>query len=112
MDMFVNRRESNVAAWALTPKQRPLVVSSAPYTSPPKDHVTIRVIDVAINPIDWIVQGTGAFDMKYPAILGIDVAGEVVEVGEGVEELRAGKRVIAYVPLDLSLQATSLTGGT
>lgn len=85
----------NTAAWSLRPKTRPLVVSSAPYTSPPAGHLVIKVHSVAINPIDWILQDQDLFRLTYPAILGSDVAGEVVEVGEGVEGLRVGGRVIA-----------------
>ena len=85
----------NVAAWALKEKQRPLVVDSAPYTPPPKDHVVVKVQDVAINPIDWIVQREAIFPLNYPNILGQDIAGEIVEVGENVEEFKIGQRVIA-----------------
>jgi hypothetical protein len=83
----------NVAGWALKPKDRPLVVSNAPYTSPPKDHVVIRVIDVAVNPIDWIMQDQDAFGLKYPTVFGLDVAGEVVEAEGG--GFKVGERVIA-----------------
>ena len=85
----------NVAAWALKAKQRPLVVDSAPYTSPPKGCVTIKVIDVAINPIDWLVQEEATFELNYPNVLGLDVAGEIVEVGKDVDEFKIGQRVIA-----------------
>jgi len=34
---------------------------------------------------------------KYPNVLGTDVAGEIVEIGEGVTRLRKGQRVIGYV---------------
>ena len=95
MDRFITRPKHNLAAWQLKPNKRPLVVGNAPYTSSPKDHVLIQVIDVAINPIDWILQENDIFGLKYPAILGDDVAGEIVEVGDGVEDLHAGQRVIA-----------------
>jgi NADPH:quinone reductase-like Zn-dependent oxidoreductase len=85
----------NVAAWALKEKQRPLVVDSAPYTPPPKDNVVVKVQDVAINPIDWLIQQEATFPLNYPNILGLDVAGEIVEVGENVEEFKIGQRVIA-----------------
>lgn len=90
-------KPKNVAAWQLKAKERPLVVSSAPYTSPPKNHVTIKVVDVAVNPIDWLLQDQDVFQSKYPAIFGSDAAGEIVEVGEGVDDFRVGQRVIAYV---------------
>lgn len=56
----------------------------------------IKVFDVAINPIDWMVQENQ--DLKrteYPTVLGEDVAGQVVEVGDGVVDLRIGERVVA-----------------
>jgi NADPH:quinone reductase-like Zn-dependent oxidoreductase len=87
----------NVAAWALKEKQRPLVVDSAPYTSPPKGNVVVKVKDVAINPIDWLVQSEATFPINYPNIFGEDVSGEIVEVGEGVDEFKIGQRVIAYI---------------
>ncbi|PPJ57800.1 hypothetical protein CBER1_00132 [Cercospora berteroae] len=93
-DVFAANK--NVAAWALKPNTRPLTVSSAPYTKPPKDHVVIKVFDVAINPIDWILQDDDIFKLKYPTVFGSDAAGEVVEVGEGVDDLRLGQRLIAH----------------
>ena len=36
----------------------------------------------------------GIFLQKYPSTLGIDVAGEVIEIGEGVKGLKNGQRVI------------------
>ena len=72
-----------------------MVVSSAPYTSPSKGEVTIQVIDIAVNPIDWILQETDMFGSTYPAVFGCDVAGEIVEVGEGVDDFHTGQRVIA-----------------
>lgn len=57
--------------------------------------MVIRVHCVAVNPIDWIMQEQDIFGIDYPAVLGIDVAGEVVEIGEGVECTQVGERVIA-----------------
>lgn len=85
----------NTAAWALRPKTRPFVVSPAPYHSPPAGYVAIRVHCVAINPIDWIMQETDIFGAHYPTVFGSDLAGEVIEFGEGVEGLSIGQRVIA-----------------
>ena len=86
----------NVAAWALKAKQRPLVVSSAPYTEPPPGHVVIRVTDVAVNPIDWIQQDTDIFKASYPTVFGQDAAGVIVSVAPDVHDLERGAKVIAY----------------
>lgn len=85
----------NAAAWALEPKKRPLVVSSAPYKSPPPLHVTIKVHSVSVNPIDWINQNQDVFHAQYPAIFGLDIAGTVEECGEGTFLVEKGQRVIA-----------------
>ncbi|CAJ2511889.1 Uu.00g075140.m01.CDS01 [Anthostomella pinea] len=66
----------------------------------PKAHeLVIRNAAFAINPADYIkqVKGNMVFPwVKYPFVLGSDVAGEVVEVGSAVTRFRAGDRVVAY----------------
>jgi NADPH:quinone reductase-like Zn-dependent oxidoreductase len=57
--------------------------------------VAIRVQCVAINPIDWIMQDQDIFGARYPAIFGSDLAGEVVQAGQGVVGLYVGQKVIA-----------------
>ncbi|KAK4693757.1 formyltetrahydrofolate deformylase, partial [Lecanoromycetidae sp. Uapishka_2] len=88
---------SNTAAW-LT-KSPALEVKSAPYTSPRENEVVIKNGAVAINPVDWVIRDTPgmAFPwIKPPFILGIDVAGEIVELGPGVTHLNVGDRVIGH----------------
>lgn len=85
----------NVAAWALKPKTRPLTVSAAPYTKPPKGHVVIKTYDVAVNPVDWLLQDEDVFKSKYPTIFGQDIAGEIAEVAQDVKDFQLGQRVIA-----------------
>ncbi|KAL2417865.1 Dehydrogenase azaJ [Exophiala dermatitidis] len=88
---------SNKASYLIGPKQRPLEVRSAPYTHPQADEIVIKNHAVAINPLDHIKQDIGNLLyswVKYPAILGTDVAGEVVEVGPNVTHFQVGDRVV------------------
>jgi NADPH:quinone reductase-like Zn-dependent oxidoreductase len=58
-----------------------------------KDQVLIRVKACAMNHLDlWVRKGLPG--VKLPHILGSDVAGEIVEVGEYVAGLKTGQRVL------------------
>jgi len=91
---------TNSAAWLTGEKVTPLEVKSAPYTSPGENEVLIKSGAVAINPVDWAIQARGSslFSwVQYPAVLGEDVAGEVIEVGSGVSRFKVGDRVLGFV---------------
>ena len=89
-------------------------IKSAPYTSPKSNEIVVRNHALAINPVDWILkeQGTFAFPwLKYPIILGSDVAGEVVEVGPDVTGFKVGDRVVGHaLQLDKEFNTTSQGG--
>lgn len=85
---------NNRAAWLKVPKAR-LEVDDAAAAKAGPGEVVIKNAFVAINPVDWKVQAIGFATVQYPTILGQDIAGEVVEVGEGVTRVRVGDRVIA-----------------
>src|ERR1700736_1411969 len=58
-----------------------------------KDQVLVRVKACAMNHLDiWVRKGLPG--VKLPHILGSDVAGEVVEVGEYVSGFKTGQRVL------------------
>lgn len=87
---------TNQAAW-LPPKHARLSVGPAPYTRPEADEIVVENRAVAINPLDWILQEVGTIIypwVKYPAIIGTDVAGVVVEVGSAVTRFAVGDRVL------------------
>ena len=89
---------SNSAAWLTSEKATPLKVETAPYQPPSSDELVIRPHALAINPVDWAMQtmGNDFFPrLKYPCILGHDVAGEVVEIGSSVTSFKPGDRVLA-----------------
>ncbi len=58
-----------------------------------KDQVLVRVRACALNHLDlWVRQGLPG--VKLPHIPGSDIAGEIVEVGEYVTDLRTSQRVL------------------
>ncbi len=59
---------------------------------PGPGQVTIRQHAAGLNFID-VYQRTGLYPMSYPAALGMEGAGEVTAVGEGVAHLAVGSRV-------------------
>ncbi|KAG0646231.1 dehydrogenase [Hyphodiscus hymeniophilus] len=89
----------NTAAWLMAEKANPLVVKSSTYTAAGPNEIVVRTAAVAINPLDWMKQDTGSFVcpwVKYPFVMGSDIAGEVVEVGRGVTRFKVGDRVMGH----------------
>ncbi|MBN9683608.1 MULTISPECIES: NADP-dependent oxidoreductase [unclassified Corallococcus] len=78
-----------------------LAVQDLPEPKVGPGEVKVRVTAASINPVDWKIRRgdmKGRMDLKFPvAILGRDVAGEVVEVGTGVEAFEPGDRVMGLV---------------
>ncbi|PGY09076.1 zinc-dependent alcohol dehydrogenase family protein [Bacillus sp. AFS031507] len=58
-------------------------------------HVVIQVKATSVNPIDTKIRGGAvpAVAPEFPAVLHGDVAGVVVEVGEGITEFKVGDEV-------------------
>jgi NADPH:quinone reductase-like Zn-dependent oxidoreductase len=67
---------------------------------PGPGEVRVKVAAASVNPIDWKLR-SGALrammPLDFPAVLGRDVAGEVVEVGPGVRALSRGDQVLGLV---------------
>ena len=64
------------------------------------NQVKVRMAGAGINPIDWKLR-TGVYQafmpLEFPAILGRDAAGQVIEVGAGVTSIKVGARVLGRV---------------
>jgi NADPH:quinone reductase-like Zn-dependent oxidoreductase len=76
-----------------------LTVGQAPYTPPHANEILIKNAAIAVNPVDWVIptkSDLGFGWLKYPFILGSDVAGEVVEVGKQVTRFQIGDRVVGH----------------
>lgn len=89
------QQPSNTAAWQDKVGDQ-LVVRATPYTPSKENEIVVKAHAWAVNPVDWILQSQHLFDwMKYPLILGNDIAGEVVEVGSAATRFKTGDRVLA-----------------
>jgi NADPH:quinone reductase-like Zn-dependent oxidoreductase len=68
---------------------------------PAAGEVLVRVSATSINPADWMVRSGSVKDIilvEFPYIPGCDLAGTVVEVGEGITSFKPGDRVMAVAP--------------
>ncbi|MFH8294300.1 NADP-dependent oxidoreductase [Streptomyces sp. NPDC018059] len=71
-----------------------LVDAEEPHAGPGQIRVAVRA--AGVNPVDWRIregQILGAHPTELPAGVGLDAAGVVDEVGEGVEGVEAGDHV-------------------
>jgi NADPH:quinone reductase-like Zn-dependent oxidoreductase len=59
----------------------------------------VKVHAVALNPVDYKVATNGNPAWNYPHIVGVDLAGEVVSVGDGVTSHKVGDRVAVHTNL-------------
>jgi len=80
-----------------------------PDPQPRKDQVLVRVKACAMNHLDlWVRKGIPG--VKLPHILGSDVAGEIVEVGEYVTGFKPGQRVL-LAPMHFCGHCTKCASG-
>ncbi|WQF75408.1 Putative GroES-like superfamily, polyketide synthase, enoylreductase domain, trans-enoyl reductase [Colletotrichum destructivum] len=74
---------THLAAVALA-KGEPFVVQTRPTPRPGPDELLIEVKVVALNPADRLMRDQGLLISTYPTVIGFDIAGLVLEVGENV----------------------------
>lgn len=89
------------------------VVDDHPRPQASDGHVVIRVRASSFNYHDvFTVKGMPGIDVPLPVVIGLDMAGEIDEVGTGVEGWKAGDRVLVN-PLNRrkGLMGEMLDGG-
>src|SRR5215831_19659573 len=76
------------------------VVSDYPNPKAVDGHMVIRVRAASFNYHDvFTMRGMPGIKVPLPVILGLDMAGEIAEVGDGVSGWKPGDRVLVN-PLD------------
>jgi NADPH:quinone reductase-like Zn-dependent oxidoreductase len=96
--MDPNSDTKNDALW-LRRRSGKFEVHPSTYTAPSAHEVVVRTHAVAVNFVDSIPGIAYRFVLpwlKFPAVIGSDVAGVIVEVGAGVVRLTVGDRVVAH----------------
>ena len=68
------------------------VVDTISVPKPEPGEILVKVKAVALNPADWKAH-RGLVAVKFPAIFGADVSGDVEELGEDVTDFKKGDRV-------------------
>lgn len=63
---------------------------------PQEGELLVEVHAVGLNPVDYKTATGGNSNWSYPHILGLDVAGVIAEVGEGVAKWKKGDRVVYH----------------
>ena len=60
--------------------------------------VLVKVAGIGINPEDMLERNGDLKDwqLHFPAIIGLDVSGTVIAMGDGVTDLKVGERVCAW----------------
>lgn len=80
---------------------------NAPKPSPSKEQILVEVSSSSINPIDLKIRAGFLKEMaplQFPATLGGDFSGTILEIGEGVSDFKSGDTVYG--------QAIILNGGS
>jgi len=65
--------------------------------------VLVKVAATSFNPVDAGIRGgylSDVYEISFPHIPGVDVAGTVAELGAGVQGWTVGDAVVAFLPLD------------
>jgi NADPH:quinone reductase-like Zn-dependent oxidoreductase len=63
----------------------------------------VQVAATSFNPVDAGIRGgylSEVYELSFPHIPGVDVAGTIAELGGGVQGWNVGDAVVAFLPLD------------
>lgn len=81
-------------ALLLKAPKSPFVLETINIPTPGPGEILVKVQATSLNPVDFKIQKDSAVVKHYPAVLGIDAAGDVEELGDGVTGVSVGDRVL------------------
>lgn len=84
---------SQQRALLLESQQGNFVLGTNKVHKPGPGQLLLKIKATALNPVDWKIQKYGVFVSEFPAIVGTDLSGDVVAVGEGVTKFKVGDKV-------------------
>ncbi|KAF9527423.1 GroES-like protein [Crepidotus variabilis] len=84
------------AALVIPEHLSPLKIIQIPIYTPDRGELLVKIHAAALNPADWKIQTEEYLECmdKFPVVIGLDRAGEVVQVGEGVQGFKKGDRIV------------------
>src|SRR6202142_3825495 len=96
--MFARRKEMNMKAIVVHQYGGPEVLKFEEYPDPVAGpgQVLVRVAATSVNPIDYKRRAgltKDFYPLKFPGLIGVDIAGTVVKLGAGVEGFSVGDQV-------------------
>ncbi|KAF3435926.1 hypothetical protein FNV43_RR23018 [Rhamnella rubrinervis] len=74
--------------------------AEVPIPTPKKGELLLKMEAASLNAFDWKIQNGVArpfLPSKFPYVPGTDVAGEIIEIGQGVKDFKAGDKVVAHL---------------
>lgn len=89
-----------------------LQYEEAPRPVPGPHQVLVKVAATSFNPVDAGIRGgylSEVYEIRFPHIPGVDVAGTIAEMGDGIKGWSVGDAVVAFLPLDADGAAAEYT---
>ncbi|OBA85069.1 NADPH:quinone reductase [Mycobacteriaceae bacterium 1482268.1] len=80
-----------------------LEYAEVPRPVPGQGQVLVKVAATSFNPVDAGIRGgylSEVFRIALPHVPGIDVAGTIAELGDGVTDWRVGDAVVGMLPME------------